>query len=170
MKSYKNYLQNSPYHIYKHGKAYLSEQPPWRAAGDPRLARSMSRVRAPGPTDALRALFFSTFPSFLLRTFPTKPVKVLGFCHGPGPAAPGPLWSWTINNLELCSSLQDHIWNAHCSRSIWSRSRYNSDYPPHARTPHFVSTSSIFYWMQISLPNFHLALLKVWYRKKIILE
>ena len=52
--------------IYRHGKACLSKQPPWRAAGDPRLARGRSRVRAPGPAGALRALFFSTLPSFLL--------------------------------------------------------------------------------------------------------
>ena len=56
-----------PYPIYRHGKACLSKQPPWRAAGDPRLARGRSRVRAPGPAGALRALFFSTLPSFLLR-------------------------------------------------------------------------------------------------------
>ena len=33
-----------PYPIYRHGKASLSEQPPWRAAGDPCLARGRSRV------------------------------------------------------------------------------------------------------------------------------
>ena len=79
-------VAQSPYPIYRHGKACLSKQPPWRAAGDPRLARGRSRVRAPGPAGALRALFFSTLPSFLLReivffrTFPTKPTKVLGLC------------------------------------------------------------------------------------------
>ena len=60
-------VAQSPYPIYRHGKACLSKQPPWRAAGDPRLARGRSRVRAPGPAGALRALFFSTLPSFLLR-------------------------------------------------------------------------------------------------------
>ena len=60
-------VAQSPYPTYRHGKACLSEQPPWRAAGDPRLARGRSRVRAPGPAGALRALFFSTLPSFLLR-------------------------------------------------------------------------------------------------------
>ena len=60
-------VAQSPYPIYRHGKASLSEEPPWRAAGDPRLARSRSRVRAPGPARALHALFFSTLPSFLLR-------------------------------------------------------------------------------------------------------
>ena len=34
-----------PYPIYRHGKACLSKQPPWRAAGDPRLARSRSQAR-----------------------------------------------------------------------------------------------------------------------------
>ena len=57
----------SPYPIYRHGKACLSKQPPWRAAGDPRLARGRSRVWAPGPVGALRVLFFSTLPSFILR-------------------------------------------------------------------------------------------------------
>ena len=59
-------VAQSPYPTYKHGKACLSKQPPWRAAGDPRLARGRSRVRALGPAGALRALFFSTLPSFLL--------------------------------------------------------------------------------------------------------
>ena len=60
-------IAQSPYPTYRHGKACLSKQPPWRAAGDPRLARGRSRVWAPGPAGALRALFFSTLPSFLLR-------------------------------------------------------------------------------------------------------
>ena len=74
-------VAQSPYPIYRHGKACLSKQPPWRAAGDPPLARGRSRVRAPGPAGALHTLFFSILPSFLLSffcTFPTKPVKVLG--------------------------------------------------------------------------------------------
>ena len=77
-------VAQSTYPNYRHGKACLSKQPPWRAAGDPRLARGRSRVRAPGPAGALRALFFSPLPSFLLpeivffRTFPTNPAKVLG--------------------------------------------------------------------------------------------
>ena len=56
----------STYPNYRHGKACLSKQPPWCAAGDPRLACGRSRVRAPGLAGALRALFFSTLPSFLL--------------------------------------------------------------------------------------------------------
>ena len=48
-------VAQSPYPIYRHGKACLSKQPPWRAAGDPRLARSRSRVRAPGPAQTLHA-------------------------------------------------------------------------------------------------------------------
>ena len=39
-------IAQSPYPTYRHGKACLSKQPPWRAAGDPRLARGRSRVRA----------------------------------------------------------------------------------------------------------------------------
>ena len=59
-------VAQSTYPNYRHRKACLSKQPPWRAAGDPRLARGRSRVRAPGLAGALRALFFSTLPSFLL--------------------------------------------------------------------------------------------------------
>ena len=77
-------VAQSTYPNYRHGKACLSKQPPWRAAGDPRLARGRSRVRAPGPAGALRALFF-LHPPFLppsgdsfFRTFPTNPAKVLG--------------------------------------------------------------------------------------------
>ena len=77
-------VAQSPYPIYRHGKACLSKQPLWRAAGDPRLAHGRSPVRAPGPAGALRALFF-LHPPFLppsgdsfFRTFPTKPTKVLG--------------------------------------------------------------------------------------------
>ena len=80
-------VAQSTYPNYRHGKACLSKQPPWRAAGDPRLARGRSRVRAPGPAGALRALFSP--PPFLppsgdsfFRTFPTSPAKVLGlFFH-----------------------------------------------------------------------------------------
>ena len=79
-----NGVAQSTYPNYRHGKACLSKQPPWRAAEDPRLARGRSRVRAPGPAGALRALFF-LHPPFLppsgdsfFRTFPTNPAKVLG--------------------------------------------------------------------------------------------
>ena len=102
--SNKNHLQNtqhvrgvaqSPYPICRRGKASLSEQPPWRAAGDPRLERSRSRVRGPDPAVFTRCgrFFFSTLPSFLLReivffrTFPTQPTIRLGstgwVCHNP---------------------------------------------------------------------------------------
>ena len=80
-------VAQSTYPNYRHGKACLSKQPPWRAAGDPRLARGRSRVRAPGPAGALRALFF-LHPPFLppsgdsfFRTFPTNPAKVLGLIN-----------------------------------------------------------------------------------------
>ena len=46
----------SPYPIYRHGKASLSERHPWHAAGDPRLARGRSRI-GPGPAGTLCALF-----------------------------------------------------------------------------------------------------------------
>ena len=76
-------VAQSTYPNYRHGKACLSKQPPWRAAGDPRLARGRSRVWAPGP-----ARFFFPHPPFLppsgdsfFRTFPTNPAKVLGLIH-----------------------------------------------------------------------------------------
>ena len=50
-------VAQSAYPIYRHGKACLSKEPPWRAAPDPRLACGRSRVRAPGPVGALRAFF-----------------------------------------------------------------------------------------------------------------
>ena len=75
MKSYKKLspkhaacgVAQSPYPIYRHGKACLSKQPPWRAVGDPRLARGRSRVRVPGPAGRATCAFFSTLPSFLLQ-------------------------------------------------------------------------------------------------------
>ena len=77
-------VAQSPYPIYRPGKACLSKQPPWRAAPDPRLARGRSRVRASGPAGARAARFF-LHPPFLppsgdsfVRIFPTKPTKVLG--------------------------------------------------------------------------------------------
>ena len=76
-------VAQSTYPNYRHGKACLSKQPPWHAAGDPRLARGRSRVLAPGPAGALRAFFLH--PPFLppsgdsfFHTFPTNPAKVLG--------------------------------------------------------------------------------------------
>ena len=75
-------VAQSTYPNYRHGKACLSKQPPWRAAGDPRLARGRSRVRAPGPAGALRVLFFSTLPSFFshLPHQPRKSVREYDSC------------------------------------------------------------------------------------------
>ena len=83
-------VAQSTYPIYRHGKACLSKQPPWRAAGDPRLARGRSRVRAPFAAGTLHALFFSTLPSFLLPEIvffapsPPTPQKVLGLLYTTG--------------------------------------------------------------------------------------
>ena len=52
-------VAQSTYPIYRHGKACLSKQPPWRAAGDPRLACGRSRVRAPGPAAGALCMLFS---------------------------------------------------------------------------------------------------------------
>ena len=75
-------VAQSPYPIYRHGKACLSKQPSWHAAGDPRLACGWSRVQAL----ARRARcehFFLHLPflpplgdSFFAPS--TKPTKVLG--------------------------------------------------------------------------------------------
>ena len=69
-------VAQSTYPIYRHRKACLSKQPPWRAAGDPRLARGRSRVRGPGPAGAL----FSppSLPSSFLHLphQPSKSVRV----------------------------------------------------------------------------------------------
>ena len=78
-KSYKTYrdyyLPNTPHMVLRnrptissHGKAYLSKQLPWRAAGDPRLAqgRSWFWALSPGPRGCPAHAFFSTLPSFLL--------------------------------------------------------------------------------------------------------
>ena len=83
-------VAQSPYPIYRHGKACLSKQPPWCAAGDPGLVRGRSRVRAPGLAGALRAHFFLHPPflppsgDFFFCTFPTKPPKVLGLSYTTG--------------------------------------------------------------------------------------
>ena len=78
-------VAQSPYPIYRHGKACLSKKPPWRATGDACLARGRSRVGAPAPAGTLRTLFSppSLPPSgdSFFRIFPTKPTKVLGLFH-----------------------------------------------------------------------------------------
>ena len=63
-------VAQSPYPTYRHGKACLSKQPPWRAAGDPRLARGRSRVLHPP--------FLPPSGDSFFRTFPTKRVVRLG--------------------------------------------------------------------------------------------
>ena len=101
-------VAQSTYPNYRHGEACLSKQPPWRAAGDPRLARGRSQVRAPGPAGALRALFFSPLPSFLLleivffRTFPTNPAKVLGLLYTTG---------MVYNNPNTIKSYKNYLQN-----------------------------------------------------------
>ena len=75
-------VAQSPYPIYRHGKACLSKQPPWRAAPDPRLARGRSWVRAPDPAGALRALFSPpSLPSSFFSHLPHQThesVRVIG--------------------------------------------------------------------------------------------
>ena len=74
IKSYKNYLQNMQHMVLRNRPTLIIgterfaclNSPPGVQRGNPRLARGMSWVRARGPAGALRALFFSTLPSFLL--------------------------------------------------------------------------------------------------------
>ena len=101
-------VAQSTYPNYRHGKACLSKQPPWHAAGDPRLARGRSRVRAPGPAGALRTLFF-LHPPFLppswdsfSRTFPTNPAKVLGLLY---------TTSMVYNNPNTIKSYKNYLQN-----------------------------------------------------------
>ena len=59
----------------------------WRAAGDPRLARGRSRVRAAAPAGALRALFSPPFlPSSFLPHQPRGRVRVMVIVLRPIPA------------------------------------------------------------------------------------
>ena len=76
-------VAQSTYPIYTYGKACLSQRPSWSAAGDPRLARGRSQVRAPVPAGTLRGLFSPpSLPSFFGRVFlhiphqPRKSVRV----------------------------------------------------------------------------------------------
>ena len=50
-------VAQSPEPIYRHGRACLSKQLPWRAAGDSSLARGRPRVRALAPAGALHMIF-----------------------------------------------------------------------------------------------------------------
>ena len=100
-------VAQSTYPNYRHGKACLSKQPPWRAAGDPRLAPGRSRVQALGPAGALRALFSP--PPFLppsgdsfFRTFPTNPAKVLGLLYTTG---------MVYNNPNTIKSYKNYLQN-----------------------------------------------------------
>ena len=62
-------VAQSPYPIYSHGKAYLSKQLPWCAAGDPRLASGRFR--------AARAFFHPPFGRFShLPHHPCESVRV----------------------------------------------------------------------------------------------
>ena len=64
--------------IHSHGKAYLSELPPWRAATNSRLVRGRSRVRAPTTAGLLHAHFPSTlFLSRHLRVRVKVPLYVI---------------------------------------------------------------------------------------------
>ena len=80
-------LRNRPTLIIGTERLACVNSPPGVQRGTLASARDRSRVRAPGPAGALRALFFSTLPSFLLpeivffRTFPTNPAKVLGLFY-----------------------------------------------------------------------------------------
>ena len=61
-------VAQSPYPIYRHGKACLSKQPPW-------LAERAFFLHPP---------FLPPSGDSFFRTFPTKPTKVLGLCYTTG--------------------------------------------------------------------------------------
>ena len=70
-------VAQSPYPIYRHGKACLSKQPPWRANWGPSSSTRQVPGSSPRPGGRAVRTFFSTLPSFLLCTFPTKPTDML---------------------------------------------------------------------------------------------
>ena len=69
-------VAQSPYPIYRYGKACFSKQPPWLAAGDPRLARGRSCFFSPPslPSSFRRYFFVAHSPPT-----PQFAAKVLGF-------------------------------------------------------------------------------------------
>ena len=73
-------LRNRPTLSIGTGRLACLNSPPWCAAGDPRLARGRSRVRAPGPAGAffLHPPFLPPSGDSFFHTFPTNPAKVLG--------------------------------------------------------------------------------------------
>ena len=110
-------IAQSPYPTYRHGKARLSKQPPWRAAGDPRLARRQVPGSSPGPGGrAARASFLhppflppsgDRFFFFFSAPFPTKavrPVVRLGLMH----ATPLAI---TLTLLDLTKSYKNSLQN-----------------------------------------------------------
>ena len=83
-------VAQSIYPIYRHGKACLSKQPPWRAAGDPSPSTRQVPGSSPGSGGRAACAFF-LHPPFLppsgdsfFRTFPTNPTKVLGLLYTTG--------------------------------------------------------------------------------------
>ena len=77
-------VAQSTYPIYRHGKACLSKQPPWRAAGGPSPSTRQIPGSSPGSGGRAARAFF-LHPPFLppsedsfFCTFPTNPAKVLG--------------------------------------------------------------------------------------------
>ena len=110
-------VAQSTYPIYRHGKACMSKQPSWHAAGDPRLARGRSQVRAPGPVGALRSHFLH--PPFLppsgdsfFCTFPTNPAKVLGLIKI--------MWTTAEDTLcVFCIKLSHYVDQNHINCSTW---------------------------------------------------
>ena len=86
IKFYKSYLQNTQHMVLRNrptlsigtGQLACLNSPPGVQLGN--LA-GRSRFRAPAPSGALLAVFFSTLPSFLLRHLPYQPrksVRVIG--------------------------------------------------------------------------------------------
>ena len=162
----------SPYPIYNQGKAYLSEQLPWSAAGDPRLSRSTCRSRAwaPAPTEGAAHAFFSTLPSFLLReiflhlpnhpcesvrvtvlnslgltlTAKTKILQRLSLKHAARGVAQSPYPIYSHGKAYLSEQL---LWRAAVDPCL-ARSRSRVWWPPQA------CCACFFFFFSCTLPSF----------------
>ena len=74
-------VAQSPYPIYRHGKACLSKQPPLVCSPGHSPSTRQVPDSSPGPRRVRCARFFFLLPpsgDSFIRTFPTKPTKVLG--------------------------------------------------------------------------------------------
>ena len=101
-------VAQSPYPIYRHGKASLSEQPPMACSWGSLPSTRQVLGSSPGPGGRAARAFFSTLPSFLLReivlfrTFPTQPTVRLGLNNTSG---------WVHHNPNSSRSYKNYLQN-----------------------------------------------------------